>query len=40
MQLSQIKTFLEVVKTGSIVKAANRLHITQSAASSRIQQLE
>ncbi|WP_372740161.1 LysR family transcriptional regulator [Neptunomonas sp.] len=40
MQLSQIKTFLEVLETGSIVKAANHLHITQSTASSRIQQLE
>jgi len=40
MQLSQIKTFLEVVETGSIIKAATHLHITQSTASSRIQQLE
>jgi len=40
MQISQIKTFLKVSETESILKSANKLHITQSAASSRIQQLE
>lgn len=40
MHISQIKTFIEVARTGSLVKTAANLHITQSAASSRIQQLE
>ncbi|QLC74788.1 LysR family transcriptional regulator [Pseudomonas sp. LPB0260] len=40
MHISQIRTFLEVAETGSIIKSATHLHITQSTASSRIQQLE
>ncbi|WP_286299492.1 LysR family transcriptional regulator [Aminobacter sp. SS-2016] len=33
-------TFLEVAETGSIIKAANHLNLTQSAVSMRIKQLE
>jgi len=40
MDLDQIKTFLSVVSNGSFLEAASRLHITQSAVSSRIQALE
>jgi len=40
MDLDQIKTFLSVVSNGSFLEAASRLHITQSAVSSRIQSLE
>lgn len=40
MDLDQIKTFLSVVSNGTFLEAASRLHITQSAVSSRIQALE
>jgi DNA-binding transcriptional LysR family regulator len=40
MDLDQIRTFLSVVSNGSFLEAASRLHITQSAVSSRIQALE
>ncbi len=40
MDLALIKTFLEVASTGSFIAAADRLFVTQSAVSLRIQRLE
>ena len=40
MDISLIKTFLEVAATGSFVAASERLFVTQSAVSLRIQRLE
>lgn len=38
--LSQLRTFLEAYRTGSISKAAERLYLTQPAASAQIKSLE
>lgn len=40
MDIALIKTFLEVAATGSFVAASDRLFVTQSAVSLRIQRLE
>lgn len=40
MDLALIKTFLEVSQTGSFVAASERLFVTQSAVSLRVQRLE
>ena len=40
MSIQRIQTFLAVAETGSIVKAAKQLNLTQSAASTRIKLLE
>ncbi len=40
MDIALIKTFLEVAATGSFVSACDRLFVTQSAVSLRIQRLE
>ncbi|WP_299154943.1 LysR family transcriptional regulator [uncultured Tateyamaria sp.] len=40
MDITLIKTFLEVAATGSFVSASDRLFVTQSAVSLRIQRLE
>lgn len=40
MDIDQIKTFLSVAANGSFIEAANRLHVTQSTVSTRIQRLE
>jgi DNA-binding transcriptional LysR family regulator len=40
MDITLIKTFLEVAATGSFVNASDRLYVTQSAVSLRIQRLE
>ncbi|CUH67440.1 HTH-type transcriptional regulator GltR [Thalassovita gelatinovora] len=40
MDISLIKTFIEVARTGSFVAASSRLFVTQSAVSLRIQRLE
>lgn len=40
MDIDQIKTFLSVAANGSFLEAANRLHVTQSTVSTRIQRLE
>ena len=40
MDLEQIRTFLAVAANGSFVEAANRLYVTQSTISARIQNLE
>ena len=40
MDIALIRTFLEVAATGSFVNAADRLYVTQSAVSLRVQRLE
>ena len=40
MDTELARTFLVVVATGSFVEAAQRLHVTQSTVSTRIQRLE
>ncbi len=40
MDIEQIRTFLSVAANGSFQEAANRLYVTQSAVSTRIQRLE
>ncbi|ALI56192.1 DNA-binding transcriptional regulator, LysR family [Celeribacter marinus] len=40
MDITLIKTFIEVANTGSFVAACDRLYVTQSAVSLRIQRLE
>lgn len=40
MDMDQVKTFISVVSNGSFQEAANRLHVTQSTVSARIQKLE
>lgn len=40
MDISLARTFLEIVRSGSFVAAAERLHVTQAAVTSRIQSLE
>ncbi|MBB3975537.1 DNA-binding transcriptional LysR family regulator [Rhizobium azooxidifex] len=40
MDITNARTFLEVVKTGSFVSAAENLHISQTAVSARIRVLE
>lgn len=40
MDIEQIRTFLSVAANGSFQEAANRLYVTQSTVSTRIQRLE
>lgn len=40
MDIEAARTFLEIVKTGSFVRAAATLHITQTAVSARVRVLE
>ena len=40
MDITLIRTFLEVAATGSFVNASERLFVTQSAVSLRVQRLE
>lgn len=40
MELLYLKTFIEVVKTGNLTKAADNLHVTPSAVSRRIKFME
>lgn len=40
MDINLARTFLEIVRCGSFVAAAERLHVTQAAVTSRIQSLE
>ena len=40
MDIAAARTFLEIVKTGSFVRAAANLNITQTAVSARIRVLE
>lgn len=40
MDLDLVRTFIEIVESGSFVKAAERLNVTQSTVSSRVKELE
>jgi DNA-binding transcriptional LysR family regulator len=40
MDMDQVRTFLEVVETGSFIRAAQALHVTQSTVSARVKELE
>ncbi len=40
MDLDLARTFLEVVRSGSLVAAAQKLHVTQTAITARVQKLE
>jgi DNA-binding transcriptional LysR family regulator len=40
MDIAAARTFLEIVKTGSFVRAAENLHVTQTAVSARVRVLE
>lgn len=40
MDIRRLKTFLAVCETGSLSRAAERMHISQPALTRRIQELE
>ncbi|MEM7193905.1 MAG: LysR family transcriptional regulator [Pseudomonadota bacterium] len=40
MNIESLRAFLEIASSGSVLSAAERLHITQSAVSARLKQLE
>ena len=40
MDINLARTFLEIVATGNFVRAAERLHLTQTAVSMRVRVLE
>jgi DNA-binding transcriptional LysR family regulator len=40
MELYRLKSFMAIAETGNLTKAANKLHISQSALSSQLKQLE
>ena len=40
MNLNELRTFLEVIETGSLVAASQRLNVTQSTVTARISALE
>ena len=40
MEISLARTFLEIVSTGNFLRAAERLHVTQTAVSARVRSLE
>lgn len=40
MDMDLVRTFLEVVETGSFIRAADSLHVTQSTVSARVKELE
>ncbi|WP_150753675.1 LysR family transcriptional regulator [Pseudomonas fluorescens] len=40
MDIELAKTFLEIVRCGSLIAAAERLHVTQTAITARVQKLE
>ncbi|MCT8989736.1 LysR family transcriptional regulator [Chelativorans sp. SCAU2101] len=40
MDIDRVRTFLEIVQTGSFLRAAERLHVTQTTVSARIRTLE
>lgn len=40
MDIDRARTFLEIVHTGSFLKAADRLHVTQTTVSARVRTLE
>jgi len=40
MDIIVAKTFLEIIRSGSFIAAANRMHVTQTAVSARMKSLE
>jgi LysR family transcriptional regulator, flagellar master operon regulator len=40
MDIDRARTFLEIVHSGSFLRAADRLHVTQTTVSARIRTLE
>ena len=40
MQLSELRTFLAIIETGSLVRASERLRVTQSTVTARLKTLE
>ena len=40
MDIDLTRTFLEIVRSGSFIAAAERMHVTQTAITARIQKLE
>ena len=40
MQLEELKTFLAIIESGSLVKASDKLHVTQSTVTTRLKSLE
>jgi DNA-binding transcriptional LysR family regulator len=40
MDINLARTFLEIVTTGNFLRAAERLHVTQTAVSARVRTLE
>lgn len=40
MDIDRARTFLEIIHTGSFLKAADRLHVTQTTVSARVRTLE
>jgi len=40
MQLSELKTFLAIIETGSLVRASEKLNVTQSTVTARLKSLE
>ena len=40
MDITLAQTFLEIVATGSFMRAAERLHVTATAVSARVRKLE
>ena len=40
MDINLARTFLEIISTGSFLRAAERLHVTQTAVSARVRSLE
>ena len=40
MNLAELRTFLAIVETGSLVRASARLHVTQSTVTARLKSLE
>ncbi|MEA9978567.1 MULTISPECIES: LysR family transcriptional regulator [unclassified Pseudomonas] len=40
MDIELAKTFLEIIRCGSLIAAADRLHVTQTAITARVQKLE
>ncbi len=40
MNLSELRTFLVIIETGSLARAADQLHVTQSTVTTRLKSLE
>ena len=40
MDISLARTFLEIVRSGSLIAASEQLHVTQAAITARVQSLE